>query len=186
MNTQIKSTKTKVYMNFGGQLLASSNSWRDHTVTPLDLSKINDQQKKAIESPLGWEDLGEFETPQQARVAYIEKAAKYREERKAAKFAWKHAAIERNQKAWDEIKDLPVIPATVDNIRTLLNHLNSNNWGGWTLPKLSIGYSANQYDCDGQSATTITLDEKIEFEGELVDKFVVGAPRGHLNKYQML
>lgn len=87
-----------------------------------------------------------------------------------------------------------VIPSTPENVATVLHYLNTMNWGGWTLPKMSIGYTANQYDCDGHQATTMTLDEPInmaEYYGMdedtcLASKFQTGAPHGHLTKYHRL
>ena len=87
-----------------------------------------------------------------------------------------------------------VIPSTPENVATVLHYLNTMNWGGWDLPAMSIGYTANQYDCDGHQATTMTLDEPInmaEYYGMdddtcLVSKFQTGAPHGHLTKYHRL
>lgn len=79
-----------------------------------------------------------------------------------------------------------VIETTAENISIVLGYLNTVNWGGWELPKMSIGYSCNQYDCDGRTATTMRLDEPIEYEGEFADKFVTGAPAGHLMKYRRI
>lgn len=75
------------------------------------------------------------------------------------------------------------IPANIDSIRVILRYLNTQNWGGWKLPALTIGYACNQYDCDGKTATTMILDEPIMIDGEKVSKLVYGAPRGHLTKY---
>ena len=76
-----------------------------------------------------------------------------------------------------------VIETTPENIGIVLRYLNDRNWGSWTLPKMSIGYSCHQYDCDGKQATTMTLDRPIEVDGEMVDKFKTGAPVRHLIKY---
>lgn len=78
------------------------------------------------------------------------------------------------------------VETTPHSIYVLLTYLNDHNWGEWTLPKMSIGYSCNQYDCDGKQATTIKLDEPIDYDGELVDKFQIGAPVGHLTKYHRI
>lgn len=75
-----------------------------------------------------------------------------------------------------------IIPATIDNLRTLLAALNTQNWGSWSLPKMSISYSCNQYDCDGRTATTIILDEPVDG----TTRFSFGAPRGHLTNYRSL
>ena len=86
-----------------------------------------------------------------------------------------------------------VIPTTFDNIGVVLRYLNTMNWGGWELPKMTVGYRCNQFDCDGKMASTMTLDEPIDIvpmderdEGylpQMVSRFQVGAPRGYLLKY---
>lgn len=96
---------------------------------------------------------------------------------------------EQRKKEWEQLSSLPVIPATVENIRILLHYLNTINWGSWTLPQLTVGYSANQYDCDGKTATTIILQEPVSDEERGIENetmFQTGAPRGHLTKYQRL
>ncbi|MDY4406038.1 MAG: hypothetical protein SPE55_03100 [Sodaliphilus sp.] len=79
-----------------------------------------------------------------------------------------------------------VVETTVENIRTLLRYLNDINWGVWQLPSMTIGYSCNQYDCDGKTATTIRLNSPIEYRGEQVSQFQYGAPSGHLRGYHKL
>lgn len=76
-------------------------------------------------------------------------------------------------------KNGTVIEATTDNIKSLLRYLNSMNWGTWQLPKMSVGYSCNQYGSDGKTATTIILDEPVAGN----TRYVFGAPVGHLNGY---
>lgn len=81
------------------------------------------------------------------------------------------------------------IPTTYENIGIILRYLNTKNWGGWDLPKMTIGYACHQYDCDGKTASTMTLDEPInisedEDSSEMVCKFQVGAPHGHLTQYR--
>ena len=69
----------------------------------------------------------------------------------------------------------------------VLRYLNTINWGGWELPKMTIGYICNQYDCEGKIATTMKLDESIklyEDDNETGYMFQVGAPVGHLTKYR--
>ena len=78
------------------------------------------------------------------------------------------------------------VEATPQNISILLSYLNTKNCGTWVLPKMSIGYQCNQYDCDGRQATTIKLDTPIPYNGEMVSQFQTGAPRGHLNKYHRI
>lgn len=78
------------------------------------------------------------------------------------------------------------VEASPQNISILLSYLNTKNCGTWALPKMSIGYQCNQYDCDGRQATTIKLDTPIPYNGEMVSQFQTGAPRGHLNKYHRI
>jgi len=84
------------------------------------------------------------------------------------------------------VKSGQIIESTEDNIRKVLYGLNEQNWGSWTLPKMTISYSANQYDCDGKTATTIRLASAILIDGEKVSKFKTATNRGHLNDYYSL
>lgn len=86
----------------------------------------------------------------------------------------------------NEIKEGKVFDANLENIRRILLYLNSMNWGVWQLPKMTCGYSAHQYDCDGHQASTITLDKPIDYYGEKVSKFKVGGGRLHLTKYKFV
>lgn len=86
----------------------------------------------------------------------------------------------------NEIKEGKIFETNEANIRRVLLYLNSMNWGVWQLPAMTIGYSAHQYDCDGHQATTITLDEPINYQGEMVCKFKVGGGRRHLTQYRYI
>lgn len=112
----------------------------------------------------------------------------------AAKLAAKEAAKQRAEQlikehvqAYLEVYgDGDVVEATPRNIYILLSYLNDYSWGSWKLPKMSIGYRCHQYDCDGKQATTIALDKAIDYDGRPSRLFEVGAPIGHLTKYQKL
>jgi hypothetical protein len=71
------------------------------------------------------------------------------------------------------------IEATLDNIKVVGEYLRTQNWGSWTLPAMSIGYSALQYDCEGQTAVAFIFNSPVEG----YKKIAVGAKRGHLNGY---
>lgn len=102
------------------------------------------------------------------------KAAKEEEETIAAKAAYDTLI--------DQFKEEP-IPATMPNIKVIAKYLQTVNWGMWgTLPRMSVGYVANQYDCDGQKAVTFKFDEPVNGS----TKFVFGAPAGHLAGYERL
>ena len=79
-----------------------------------------------------------------------------------------------------------VVETNAKTVYALLRYLNTQNWGLWRLPKMTIGYQCNQYDCDGKTATTIKLDQPIKVAGEMGTQFVYGAPRGHLEKYERI
>ena len=112
----------------------------------------------------------------------------------AAKLAAKEAAkqraellIKEHEEAYHEVfRDKAVVETTPRNIYILLSYLNDFNWGSWELPKMSIGYRCNQYDCDGKQATTITLDKAIDYDGRPTRLFEVGAPIRHLVRFQKL
>ena len=108
----------------------------------------------------------------------------------AAKAAAKQRAeqlIKERERAYHEVfRGDAVVESTPRNIYILLSYLNDNSWGSWKLPKMSIGYRCNQYDCDGKQATTITLDKAIDYDGRPTRCFEVGAPIRHLMKFQKL
>ena len=86
----------------------------------------------------------------------------------------------------NEIKEGKVFEANVNNLSRILKYLNSMNLGVWQLPKMSVGYSAHQYDNEGRNVTTITLDDPINYFGEMVSKFKVGGSRSFLPKYRVI
>ena len=89
----------------------------------------------------------------------------------------------RHEEEYNSVFNGDVVETTVENIRTLLRYLNDINWGAWQLPRMTIGYICNQYDCNGKLATTIKLNRPIEYRGEKVTQFQYGAPSGHLRGY---
>lgn len=99
----------------------------------------------------------------------------------------KRAAIHQSE-VEDDYKQLfdgvDVVETNAKTVYALLRYLNTQNWGLWNLPKMSIGYACHQYDCDGKTATTIKLDQPISVGGEMGTQFEYGAPHGHLNKYR--
>lgn len=104
-------------------------------------------------------------------------------ERERAKF---NERYERAEKAYNDLlAESPngVIETNYKNICIVLGLLNLQNWGYWHLPTMTIGYKCNQYDCDGKQASTMVLDHPIDVDGELISKFSIGAPHGHLMKY---
>lgn len=84
------------------------------------------------------------------------------------------------------------IPATEENIYIVARYLQRQNWGSWTLPELTVGYTASQYDCDGKIAVGFVFDEPIPVHrrrstlGDAVCRLAYGAPNGHLEKYYKL
>ena len=116
------------------------------------------------------------------------------EREKAAKLAAKEAAkqraeqlIKEHELAYHEVfKAGSVVETTPRTIYILLSYLNDHSWGSWQLPKMSIGYRCNQYNCDGVQATTLTLDRAVDYDGRPTRCFEVGAPIRHLVKFQKL
>ena len=77
-----------------------------------------------------------------------------------------------------------IIEATPKNLYIIMRYMQITNWGIWKLPRLSQGYAANQYDCDGRTVVTVLLDKGIiTKDGKLVRELQYGAPMGHLTKY---
>ena len=112
----------------------------------------------------------------------------------SAKLAAKVAArqrceqlIKEHELAYHEVFGVgDVVETTPKTIYILLSYLNDISWGSWVLPKMSIGYRCNQFDCDGKQATTITLDKAIDYDGRPTRCFEVGAPIRHLMRYRKL
>lgn len=76
------------------------------------------------------------------------------------------------------------IDVTVENLYVIMRYMRSTPMGQWKLPTLSQGYSANQYDCDGKIAVTITLSKGVlSDEGKIIKGLQYGAPMGHLSYY---
>lgn len=120
----------------------------------------------------------------------------YAEELEKEKFALEVAArntaknrLERERQIkseFDAAFSNEITESTIDNITILLRYLNSVNWGMWSLPKMTIGYTCNQYDCDGRMATTIKLDKPISYDGRMLTEFVIGGGPRHLINYTQL
>lgn len=76
------------------------------------------------------------------------------------------------------------IPVTYRNIGIVLRYLRDIPYGVVELPSMTMGYSFNQYDCDGKIAAALVLDDDLIEDGENYGRrFQVGAPHGHLTKY---
>ena len=118
-----------------------------------------------------------------------------KERKKAASQQRKKAEEEAAMKAYsellarygmdiDHIDKSVVIDATAKNLYTIMRYMQITNWGIWKLPRLSQGYAANQYNCDGRTVVTVTLDKGIITEdGKLVRELQYGAPMRYLTKY---
>lgn len=74
------------------------------------------------------------------------------------------------------------IPTTEENLKIILDYLNTFNWAGWALPEMEIPYKAHQFNCDGTVASAIELSKSI-IGGH---KFCVNAPNGYLQNYKKL
>lgn len=109
------------------------------------------------------------------RLAVLEQRKAEREEKMKA---------EREKEYLDLLGEKGYIETTYENIGIVLRYLNCRNWGSWELPKMTIGFRCNQYDCDGKTASTMILDTPIDVYGDKESMFVVGAPVGHLMKYR--
>ena len=118
-----------------------------------------------------------------------------KERKKAASQQRKEAEEEAAMKAYNEllvsygmdinhIDKSVVIDATAKNLYIIMRYMQITNWGIWKLPRLSQGYAANQYDCDGKIAVTVILNDGITTEdGKVVKKLQYGVPMGHLSNY---
>ena len=177
--------KAEYYVKNGEMFFASffaeNGSTDDAKAKLLEIAK--EQTAKYIgKAEATREDVIEFVKKKRAeRMENLKMKAKHMERRSELK----HQACEILIKQRIEHGG-GVLESNFANIYLLLEYLNTQNWGGWELPKMTIGYSCAQYDCDGKQATTIKLDEPIEYDGKFLSKFEVGAPHRHLMKYQKI
>ncbi|EEX53700.1 hypothetical protein HMPREF6745_0814 [Prevotella sp. oral taxon 472 str. F0295] len=164
---------------------------QDGTLTITDLRKNNAsiQNPGALIMSMGGingvllrcEEISEEDYAEELEKQKVEK------EETTQKIAKDRLERERQIKSeFDEAFSNEITECTIENITVLLRYLNSVNWGMWRLPKMTIGYSCHQYDCNGQTATTITLNMPIEYDGEMLTKFVVGCGPRHLTDYTQL
>lgn len=120
----------------------------------------------------------------------IDNIQEYVNELNAEKEKQQNKAMQEQEERLRAIRDAyaqtfsgEVTETTPETIGILLRYLNTQNWGTWNLPKMSIGYKCLQFDCAGTTATAMRLDTPIEYDGEMVTTFKYGAPHGHLTKY---
>lgn len=179
MKTKILSTKNlclEVRINEDGTLWLSNNG---KTPTPAadciisSLGGIDTLLSRCVDVDISFDDYREAR--KKAEETDYKRRLQEAKNRSKIEKTQTEAEIAELQAAYGE-----AIPATRENIRIVLRYLNAHNWGSWRLPKMTIGYSANQYDCDGHTATTMKFDKPIDGE----TKFVYGAPHGHLMKYR--
>ena len=173
------STDYRVEVNEDGTLLITNLRKKNE---PIQNAGVFIVSMGGIESILNkCEDMTEEQ--------YAEQLAEYKQEKETvAKIAAERIVRQEHKiKAeYDAAFSAEVTEATVENVTILLRYLNSINWGAWELPKMTIGYTCNQYDCDGRQATTITLDKPIKYGDEMLRKFVVGGGPRHLVHYTQL
>lgn len=164
---------------------------QDGTLTITDLRKNNEPIKNPgvlIVSMGGingvllrCEEISKEDYAEEIETRKIEK------EKTTQKIAKDRLEWERQIKSeFDEAFSGGITESTIENITILLRYLNSVNWGTWHLPKMTIGYTCNQYDCNGKKATTIILNTPINYYGEMLTKFVIGGGPRHLMDYTQL
>lgn len=177
---KILKTKTRILVvcqNADGTLLITENGMpiKNAGSFILNLGGINavlEKCKDMTEEELLAEKKGKLER-QYAKL-----------EKQQQKILEKNAHIEDAYKK--VFADERIVEATPYNIFILLSFLNTQNRGICHLPKMTIAYTCNQYDCNGIQATTIILDTPILYNGIMASKFQVGAPQCYFPKYHHL
>lgn len=164
----ITQTKRFTYITTDGATYRTNTQWEDK-----NFEKVEDLEFQTFDCKIECEGVAD------AYYKYVGHLIQERNKRKIQ--AEKCAKIREAE--LQRLLSMSVIPATVENISKVLEHLNTKNWGSWTLPRMSIGYRAAQYDVEGKTVTTIVLSKKIDFCGKKEHKFKSGSKRGHLEKY---
>lgn len=170
-----KSKRSQIYIqDESGNFFRSSKQYNDHTIVPVTAEEAGTFRR------ITWTVQGN--SVEDARYRWVGDQITAAQETKRLR-------SENEKKHAEEIAALlkmAVIPTTIENLSLVLEHLNTQNWGTWNLPQMTIGYSAHQYDCDGKQISTITLDRPIEFCGRMETRFKSGSKRGHLEKYNRI
>lgn len=155
-----------------------SNMFDQNELSTLDSSKLTEPFKAEFQI-----EATSFED---ADKKYIEFAKEIQAEKKiiAQKFDEEYNAFLVGAKKL--VLSGSTIETNRENLEKVLYGLNQINWGSWTLPTMTIGYSAHQYDCDGTTVTTIQLNNPIAVDDKFESKFKTFSPNGHLEKYYRL
>ena len=164
---------------------------KDGTLTITDLRKDNEPIKNpgVLIVSMGGGNNVIKRCEEVSEEAYAEEFEKRRIEKEAAAQKSAKCKLQRElqiKSEFDAVFSNEITETTIESITLLLYYLNSINWGMWRLPNMTIGYTCNQYMCDGKKATTIILDRPIEYDGEMLTKFVVGNGPRHLTDYTQL
>lgn len=184
--TKFYQSKNHLYFNLNGLFLIKVKN------TQSEYRIATSEELNRISMTNGWNDIGVHTTMESAHAAWVEfRTAENikRDERNAGMMERIEKSRAEDAAKLQALISVGVIPTTIENLKLVLRHLNNQNWGGWDLPKMSIGYSANQYDCEGSTATTITLNQPIsdlEYDIENETKFKTGGKRGHLSNYRSI
>ncbi|MFA5689911.1 MAG: hypothetical protein WC959_12360 [Kiritimatiellales bacterium] len=170
-----KSKRSQIFIeDENGNFFRSAKDYSDSSIIPVTAEEAGTFRR------ITW--TIQAETIEDARYKWVGEQIAARNEANEAK------AVLENQQAEKRaaLLKMAVIPTTIENLSLVLEHLNTQNWGTWNLPQMTIGYSAHQYDCDGKQISTITLDRPIEFCGRMETRFKSGSKRGHLEKYNCI
>lgn len=161
-----------------------SNKWESYNEDVYANAGMFIQQQGGVEALLSHcKDVDDLK----AWVAEENDAAKEAHEKAHARAMAVQAEREAERRAeYERLFCGDVTETNEETVGALLRYLNTQNWGLWHLPKMTIGYQCNQYDCDGKTATTIKLDQPIMVNDEPGTMFQVGAPHGHLMKYRRI
>lgn len=156
---------------YGWQQLGKYSGW----------SHIDETTQKIIRLRMHC-GLPEYQPTSEERDVYNE-----RREQLLVRMRYEEQTKQEITSAYEAIKDLRPVPATIENITAILHYYKMQESVGELLP-MTIGYSCNDYDCDGKYAVAIKLDRPIVYneDGDMSDRFVCGAPHGHLMNYKRI
>ncbi len=176
MKTLVKITKRNKFVIFNNIFFVKKRGYELREMTAED--KLIMTAWKEID---GWEEI-EAESAENALIKWHIKWDKQRESSRIHSAMVKKENEEKRINLFTSLNQGRPITSNLVNLKIVMDFLNTQNWGWWNLPKMTIGYAAHQYDCDGKIATTFKLDQPIN--GNTL--FKVGGKRGHLNKYTSL
>ena len=144
-------------------------------------SNVDEFLSKCVSEEEHEKYLHRYETPEAQAIREANRAK--REAQKAERAQKAIQFKEQLKREFEALWSQNLIEVNEESVKTILFYSHYFEMPEFRGKKFTIGFSVNEYDCDGKIAIAMKLDKKIRVYDVLTNKIVVGAPHGHLTKY---